>query len=249
MPAQPAGGAAVVGNARYHTEVRVTVRERIVVVGGGVGGLAPALTLGRAGHEVTLLERDPLPAWADAEEAFAAERRGAPQVHQTHGFLARIVVELREHFPDVLDELLAAGGHVHADDRRARRAAAGRRGPQGAHRAAHHVRVGAAAGGPGPARCPLPHRAAVDRARGARTAIGPPVVAGVRLDDGTRLEADAVVAATGWRGAVPGWLGALGVDVPETVHESGLCTCTRWYRLPEAFTAGSTRSSAATSAS
>jgi hypothetical protein len=33
---------------------------------------------------VTLLERDPLPALAGSEEAFATERRGAPQAHQTH---------------------------------------------------------------------------------------------------------------------------------------------------------------------
>src|SRR6059058_3423599 len=84
--------------------------DRIVVVGGGVGGLTAALALGRAGHPVTILERDPLPATADAEEAFAAERRGAPQVHQTHGFLARLQVLLRDRFPDVFAELLASGG-------------------------------------------------------------------------------------------------------------------------------------------
>src|SRR5689334_11767697 len=83
---------------------------RVVIVGGGAGGLTAALALGRAGHDVTLLERDGLPISADAEEAFLAERRGAPQVHQTHGFLARMQVVLRERFPDVLDALLAAGG-------------------------------------------------------------------------------------------------------------------------------------------
>ena len=80
------------------------------MVGGGVGGLALALALGRDGHEVTVVERDPLPATADAEETFLAERKGAPQVHQTHGFLARLQVTLRDRFPDVLDAILAAGG-------------------------------------------------------------------------------------------------------------------------------------------
>jgi phytoene dehydrogenase-like protein len=34
------------------------VAQRVVVVGGGVGGLGSALALARAGHRVTLLERD-----------------------------------------------------------------------------------------------------------------------------------------------------------------------------------------------
>ncbi|HAS09121.1 MAG TPA: FAD-dependent oxidoreductase, partial [Acidimicrobiaceae bacterium] len=81
----------------------------MIIVGGGVGGLTAALGLARCGFAVEVLERDPLPDVADVEAAFDADRRGAPQVHQTHGFLARIVVELRERFPDVLDQLLAAG--------------------------------------------------------------------------------------------------------------------------------------------
>nr|MBA3654090.1 FAD-dependent oxidoreductase [Actinomycetota bacterium] len=85
------------------------MRETVVVVGGGVGGLSAALAFGRQGHPVTILERDPLPATASAEEAFASERRGAPQAHQTHGFLARIAVTLRDRFPDVLATLKAVG--------------------------------------------------------------------------------------------------------------------------------------------
>lgn len=80
---------------------------RVIVVGGGVGGLTAALGLARRGVEVEILERDPLPDVSDVEAAFTAERRGAPQVHQTHGFLARLVVELRDRHPDVLDALTA----------------------------------------------------------------------------------------------------------------------------------------------
>ena len=37
---------------------------------------------------------------------------------------------------------------------------------------------------------------------------------------------------------MPEWLGALGVDVPETVVESGLMYLSRWYRLPDGIVAG-----------
>ncbi|HEU4842488.1 MAG TPA: hypothetical protein VFT09_13635, partial [Ilumatobacteraceae bacterium] len=58
-------------------------------------------------------------------------------------------------------------------------------------------------------------------------------VHGVRLDDGSIVEADAVVDAGGRRSPVPGWLRELGVDVPEEQHESGLMYLSRWYRVPD----------------
>ena len=60
----------------------------------------------------------------------------------------------------------------------------------------------------------------------------PPRVDGVRLDDGTVVDADVVVAATGRRDQVVPWLAAVGADVAETVVPSGLVYLSRWYRLP-----------------
>ena len=74
--------------------------QRVLICGGGVGGLTAALALSRAGNEVTLIERDPIEPLASPEEAFATERRGAPQIHHTHGFLARLQVTLRDRFPE-----------------------------------------------------------------------------------------------------------------------------------------------------
>src|SRR4051794_32318706 len=82
---------------------------RVVVCGAGVGGLTTALALGRAGHDVVLLERDATPMPADAHEAFRWQRRGAPQVRHSHTMLARLHNTLADRAPDVLELLLAVG--------------------------------------------------------------------------------------------------------------------------------------------
>ncbi len=205
--------------------------DRVVVAGGGIAGLGSALALARSGRRVVVLERDLLPYEGSAEEAFAGERPGASQMHQTHGFLARIVVLMRERFPDLLGALLDAGcttmsGTAALGDpmpgdedlsillvRRStfewvlRRAVAAEPG----------VELRSVAGVAG-----LLER----RSKGASA----PAVGGVVLEDGTEIHGDLVVAATGRRGDVPAWLAALGVPVPETVRSSGLMYLTRWYR-------------------
>src|SRR5260221_12583209 len=82
---------------------------RVVVSGAGVGGLGGALALSRQGHDVTVLERDRTPLPHNPDEAFAWDRRGAPQVRHSHAMLARLRSLLRDRYPDVLEPLYAAG--------------------------------------------------------------------------------------------------------------------------------------------
>src|SRR3954449_7080866 len=83
--------------------------SHVIVIGAGGAGLGSALALSRAGHRVTLLERDATPLPADPDAAFEWDRRGAPQVRHSHALLARLRHLLRDRFPDVLDDLLEAG--------------------------------------------------------------------------------------------------------------------------------------------
>jgi 2-polyprenyl-6-methoxyphenol hydroxylase-like FAD-dependent oxidoreductase len=193
--------------------------------------MGTALALARAGHPVTICEQDHIPADGGPEQAFTRPRRGVPQARQTHGLLARLTLLLRERFPDVLDDLLAAGAraepltgpgdHEPVDDdalllvrrttlewvlRRAARRQEGVTWTDG---------------------CPV-EGLATDHATGG----GPPAVIGVRLAGGGTCPASAVVLATGRRGDVPGWYAAAGTEVTETEHAAALVYHTRWYRLP-----------------
>jgi 2-polyprenyl-6-methoxyphenol hydroxylase-like FAD-dependent oxidoreductase len=209
----------------------------IVVVGGGVAGLACALKLGRQGHQVTVLERDPTPMPATPDQAFEWDRRGAPQVRHSHAFLARLRNLLREHEPDVLAALFAAGAtemrfgddlpptitnfeREPGDDELVMLACRRTTFEWVLRRIALDegnvtFRVGTAASG-------------------LLAAAGtPPLVTGVRTDEGD-LSADLVVVASGRRSALPEWLSAIGVDeVPEEVEDTGIVYSSRFYRLHE----------------
>ena len=81
----------------------------IVVVGAGVAGLGSALTLAKAGHQVTVLEQDRTPFPTDPDAAFDWDRKGAPQVRHSHALLARLRNILVAEHPEVLERLLEAG--------------------------------------------------------------------------------------------------------------------------------------------
>jgi 2-polyprenyl-6-methoxyphenol hydroxylase-like FAD-dependent oxidoreductase len=212
-----------------------TTGLRAIVVGGGLGGLGSALALARTGQRVTLLERDPIPPAADPGDAFRTERQGAPQSHQTHGFLARLQVLLRDRFPDVMDRLLALGCTTMSST-----AGLGEPRPGDEDLAVLIVR-----------RTTLDWvlREAVLAQPGVEVRSGvavaglvadpapadgdPPTVRGVRRGDGGVVEGDIVVLAGGRRSPVPAWLAGVGATIPEEVVESGLMYFTRWYRFPD----------------
>ena len=216
-------------------------RRHVVVIGAGVGGLGAALALSRAGHRVTVLERDSTPTPATPDEAFEWDRRGAPQVRHSHALLARLHNLLRDHYPDVLARLLEAGAtemrfaeNLPATivDREPRPgdedlvAIACRRTTfewvlRTTVLAEDHVSLldGVAVDG---------FVATTDAATGL------PVVTGVRaVVDGVErvIDADIVVAATGRRTGVPRWLAELDIELDTREEDTGIVYLSRFYRL------------------
>ena len=64
--------------------------SRVVVVGGGITGLAAALLLSGSGRSVTVLERDAESEAGDPDEAFEHWRcKGVAQIRHSHAFLGR----------------------------------------------------------------------------------------------------------------------------------------------------------------
>jgi 2-polyprenyl-6-methoxyphenol hydroxylase-like FAD-dependent oxidoreductase len=208
---------------------------RVVVVGAGVAGLGTALALGRAGHEVTVLERDATPMPADPDEAFAWHRPGAPQVRHSHALLARLRNLLRDELPDVLADLLDVGAteirfldmlpetildrSPRPGDDDAVALACRRTTFEWVLRrsalAAPHVR--------------LLDGVAVDGLRvddGGRS-----TVTGVHLHDADPIDADLVVVANGRRSPLPDWLATAGIALPEHEEDTGIVYSSRFYRL------------------
>ncbi|MEO6125388.1 MAG: FAD-dependent oxidoreductase [Ilumatobacteraceae bacterium] len=211
---------------------------KVIVVGGGVSGLGSALALARRGHHVTVVERDHTPMPTTSDEAFEWDRRGAPQVRHSHAFLGRLCNLLRTSYPDVYASLLEAGA-TELPFGRDLPAEMTNYEPQpdddelvmlACRRTTFEWVVRKAALAEGRVDFRTGHGVVGLLSDSESTDV--PVVTGVRLDDGTELRADLVVAAGGRRSAVPDWLTDIGsAPIPEQADDSGIVYFSRFYRL------------------
>nr|SBO94295.1 monooxygenase, FAD-binding [Nonomuraea gerenzanensis] len=183
--------------------------DHAVVIGASIAGLLSAAALHRRFAQVTVLDRDTLP-------AVDAHRRGVGQSRHAHGLLARGSEVMDELLPGLTAELVAQGAirgdmqdrarHVHAGHRLAR-------GPSGLTallvsrpllEGQVRRRVSALPG---------------VRVLAERTITGLLAsqgrVTGVRLAEGDRIPADLVVDAAGRGSRTPFWLSDLGCRPPK----------------------------------
>jgi 2-polyprenyl-6-methoxyphenol hydroxylase-like FAD-dependent oxidoreductase len=209
----------------------------IIVLGGGVCGLAAAMLLARDGHDVTVLERDRAPLPATLEEACDAwDRSGVAQFRQAHFMLARGREVLDEELPEVCDALLALGAcrfdtlglMPPAITDRAPRPGDERFVTVTARRPVIELAFARVAQDePG---LEIRRGVGVD-ALVAETFDGVPHVTGVRTDAGEQMSADLVVDATGRRSQLPRLLEGVGAaPVDENAEDSGFIYYTRFFR-------------------
>ncbi len=225
----------------------------VLVIGGGVGGLATALLTARHGHTVELFERDTrAPGTALDRDFFGWHRPGVPQATQPHALLGAARSLLKDELPDVYAEMLRLGARErHELDWFDVRPPA-RPGDEGlvmlqARRIVLESALATALRGePGAV---LRHGEPVTglvtaepgSGPGSDLGSGPVRVTGVTTPNGA-YAGDLVVDAGGRRGGAERWLAAAGCR-PAVVerHRTGLAYFCRWYQLPEGMEEGPRR--------
>ncbi|WP_030210943.1 NAD(P)-binding protein [Streptomyces sp. NRRL S-87] len=219
----------------------------VLVVGGGIGGLATALLAARYGHTVELFEGDPRAPGADPADAldrealdrafFGRHRPAVPQATQPHALLGAARAVLRAELPDVYARMLELGARERHDLDWFDERPPARPGDEDlvtvqARRIVLESALGAAVRAePG---ITAHHGERVRGLVAVRDRAGaPPRVTGVRTASGSR-EGELTVAAGGRRGDVERWLADAGCRPPLVErHRTGLAYLCRWYRLPE----------------
>ena len=210
---------------------------RIVIIGAGVVGLGTAMLLAGDGHQVTVLERDPISPPEPVEAWERWQRPGLNQFRLPHFFLAGFRSVVDAELPEVSGALRAAGAlrlNVIGDAPREMTGGwrdgddcyellTGRRpvveaviATQAAATRGVEVRRGTAVTG---------------MVSGAPALPGVPHVTGVRTKDGESIPADLVVDMSGRRSALPDWLSEIGArDPAEELEDSGFVYYGRHFR-------------------
>jgi 2-polyprenyl-6-methoxyphenol hydroxylase-like FAD-dependent oxidoreductase len=205
--------------------------SHIIVVGGGIAGLATSVMLAKQGHEITVLDRDPGLPDTPAQAWESWERSGVMQFRQPHLLWPGGWRIIQDQLPEVARALRAAGGTPWSSlsampptitDRAPRPGDEKFDTLQARRPVFEHAFASIAQG-------------AVDVRRGVRVtgllSDTPGRVAGVRIAQGTELRADLVIDATGRRSPLPRWLAAIGAGRPaEEAEEQGFTYYTRHFR-------------------
>ncbi|MFJ9339786.1 NAD(P)/FAD-dependent oxidoreductase [Streptomyces sp. NPDC101733] len=218
----------------------------VLVIGGGVAGLATALLAARRGHTAELFERDTrAPGTALDRDFFDWRRPTVPQASQPHALLGAARQVLRTELPDVHAEMLRLGARERSELEWFEDRPPARPGDEDLVmiQARRIVLESALA-------------TALRAERGVVARYGEPVTGLVALtgspSDGVRVtgvttrcgayEGDLVVDAAGRRGGTERLLADAGCR-PGTVerHRTGLAYFCRWYRLPPGMDEGPRR--------
>ena len=208
---------------------------KVLVIGGGAGGLLTSLLLARDGHDVTVLERDGEPPPSTNDDAWDTwTRAGVSQLRQPHGFIGRTRTVLIEELPDVWAGIQESDTYtvdltrfapdpeaVTDDDRRRLRVEVMRRTTfdrlmslAADSEPNLHLRRGVAVTG---LTTGQPDPTGVPTVRGATTGAGD-------------IDADLVIDSGGRRSAAPRWLDALGAPVEQWSESDGFTYHSMWFR-------------------
>ncbi len=206
---------------------------KIIAVGGSVTGLAAAAALSDRGHEVLVLERETAEPPSTLEEAANGwPRPTVPQAAHSHAFGSRGTNILRTQLPDVYAALVEAGaGEVNLADFTPPTLGPVERVPSDDLLNMLTVRRSTFEW---VLRSKALARQGVSLRTGATVrglVTSGDRVTGVRLSDGTVLEADLVLDTSGRKTSAAKWLEEAGLPVPDAQSESCRITYyTRYYR-------------------